>query len=99
MEQREKKGLRMPTAYSILLLLILLVALLTHLIAGVRGASLAEVVMAIPEGFLDPIDVCLFILILGGRMMIRMLQKDEEEKQKRIKKHDGKSGRKLKLSA
>ncbi len=40
-----------------------------------------------------------FILILGGRMMIRMLQKDEEEKQKRIKKHDGKSGRKLKLSA
>ena len=66
MEQREKKGLRMPTAYSILLLLILLVALLTHLIAGVRGASLAEVVMAIPEGFLDAIDVCLFILILGG---------------------------------
>lgn len=40
-----------------------------------------------------------FILILGGRMMIRMLQKDEDEKQKRIKKHGGKSGRKLKLSA
>ena len=40
-----------------------------------------------------------FILILGGRMMIRMLQKDEDEKQKRTKKHGGKSGRKLKLSA
>ncbi len=66
MEQKKKTGIRMPTAYSILLILILLVALLTHLITGVQGASLPEVVMAIPRGFLDAIDVCLFILILGG---------------------------------
>ena len=66
MEQKKKTGVRMPTAYSILLLLILLVALVTHLITGVKGASLPEVVMAIPRGFLDAIDVCLFILILGG---------------------------------
>ena len=40
-----------------------------------------------------------FILILGGGMMIRMLQKGEGGRQKRIKKHGGKNGRKLKLSA
>lgn len=66
MEQKKKTGLHMPTAYSILLILILLVALVTHLITGVKGASLPEIVMAIPKGFLDAIDVCLFILILGG---------------------------------
>lgn len=66
MEHKKRKALRMPTAYSILLLLIIFISLLTHLISGVRGATLAEVVMAIPEGFLDAIDVCLFILILGG---------------------------------
>ena len=40
-----------------------------------------------------------FILILGVGMMIRMLQKGEGGRQKRIKKHGGKNGRKLKLSA
>ena len=66
MEKKVKKRRSMPTAYSILLLLIVAIALLSHGIPGVKGASLADVVMAIPSGFLDAIDVCLFILILGG---------------------------------
>lgn len=66
MEKKVKKRRSMPTAYSILLLLIVAIALLSHGIPGVKGASLADVVMAIPSGFLDAIDVCLFILILGA---------------------------------
>ena len=66
MEKKVKKRRSMPTAYSILLLLIAAIALLSHGIPGVKGASFADVVMAIPSGFLDAIDVCLFILILGG---------------------------------
>ncbi|MDD6213510.1 MAG: AbgT family transporter [Clostridiales bacterium] len=67
MIQKKGRGFTMPTAYSILLILILLVALITHCLGGeVRGTTLAELVMAIPRGILDAIDVCLFILILGG---------------------------------
>ncbi len=65
--KEKKRSFHMPTAYSILLALILIVAAVTWLIGGsVQRASLAQVVMAVPRGFLDAIDVCLFILILGG---------------------------------
>lgn len=60
MEKKVKKRRSMPTAYSILLLLIVAIALLSHGIPGVKGASLADVVMAIPSGFLDAIDVCVY---------------------------------------
>ncbi|MCD8329992.1 MAG: YfcC family protein, partial [Lachnospiraceae bacterium] len=65
--KEKKRSFHMPTAYSILLALILIVAAVTWLVGGsVQRVSLAQVVMAVPRGFLDAIDVCLFILILGG---------------------------------
>lgn len=66
MNAKSGRKFHMPSAYSILLLLILFLSILSHFIPGVRGATVSEVVMAIPSGFLDAIDVCLFILVLGG---------------------------------
>lgn len=66
MNSKSGRKIHMPSAYSILLLLILLISVISHFIPGVRGATVAEVVMSIPGGFLDAIDVCLFILVLGG---------------------------------
>ena len=66
MEENKTRGLKMPSAYSILIILIIIISVITHFIYGVKGAVLSEVVMAIPNGFIDAIDVCLFILVLGG---------------------------------
>ena len=63
---KRKRRFQMPTAYGILLLLLLAVAVLSHVIDGVTGASLPQLIMSVPEGFLDAVEVCLFILFLGG---------------------------------
>lgn len=63
---KKRKGFQMPTAYGILLFLLLLTAAMSHMIDGVSGASLSQLIMAVPEGFLDAVEVCLFILFLGG---------------------------------
>lgn len=63
-----KKKFQMPSAYSILILIIIALAIITHLVPGdsVTGAALADVVMAPTRGFIDAIDVCVFVLVLGG---------------------------------
>lgn len=63
-----KKKFQMPSAYSILILIIIVLAIITHLIPGesVTGALLSDVVMAPTRGFLDAVDVCVFVLVLGG---------------------------------
>lgn len=63
-----KKKFQMPSAYSILILIIIILAIITHLISSdmVTGALLADVVMAPTRGFLDAVDVCVFVLVLGG---------------------------------
>lgn len=63
-----KKKFQMPSAYSILILIIIVLAIITHLIPSesVTGALLSDVVMAPTRGFLDAVDVCVFVLVLGG---------------------------------
>lgn len=72
MEGSRKRGFQMPTAYSILLIIIVILAVITHFILGdsVQGASLAQVIMSPGNGFLDAVDVCVFILVLGGFLNI-----------------------------
>ena len=87
----EKKRFRMPTAYTILFLLIILVAAATWFIpAGayeyadgvpVAGSyhltdpnpqGVGDVLTAAFHGFFDAVDVCVFILMVGGFLGIVM---------------------------
>lgn len=67
MEQHsEKRKFQMPSAYSILFLIILAISAVTWLIPNVGNATLADIVMSPAEGFVDAIDVAVFVLVLGG---------------------------------
>ena len=87
----ENAKFRMPTAYTILFLLIILVAIATWLIpAGayeyIDGVPIAgsyheiaanpqgtaAVLQAAFSGFFDAVDICLFILMVGGFLGIVM---------------------------
>lgn len=58
-----KKGL---TAFSIILILLAIVAAVTWFIPDVTNAKLSDIIMAPVNGFVDAADVCIFVLILGG---------------------------------
>ena len=66
MKKERKKGFQMPSAFSILFLIIFALALVTHLIPEVQSATLAQTIMAAPKGFSDAIDVCVFVICIGG---------------------------------
>lgn len=67
MENKQKKQFQMPSAYSILILIIIILAIVTQFVGGdVKPASLSQVMLAPTNGFIDAIDVCVFILVLGG---------------------------------
>lgn len=87
----EKTKFRMPTAYTILFLLIILVAAATWLIPagayeyvdGVPAAGTYHEVVPTPQGagavlkaafsgFFDAVDVCVFILMVGGFLGVVM---------------------------
>lgn len=61
----KKKGIQL-SAFSILFLIIFGLAILTWFFPQVENASLSTVVMAPFNGFKEAIDVCIFILLLGG---------------------------------
>lgn len=61
-----KKKFQLPSSYTILLLLIFVVALLTLVIPQVTDATISDVFMAPARGFADAIDISLFILMIGG---------------------------------
>ncbi|MDO5088457.1 MAG: YfcC family protein [Leptotrichiaceae bacterium] len=61
----KKKGIQL-SAFSILFLIIFGLAILTRLFPQVENATLSTVVMAPFNGFKEAIDVCIFILLLGG---------------------------------
>ena len=86
-----KSKFRMPTAYTILFLLILLVAAATWVIPsgsydyvdGIPQAGTYHAVPASPQGigdvlkaafsgFYDAVDVCVFILMVGGFLGVVM---------------------------
>ncbi len=67
----EKKARKSLSAFSILMLLLVAVALITWVIPGseeapMQHATLSMVAMAPYQGFADAIDVCVFVLVLGG---------------------------------
>lgn len=78
-EPEKKRASFSLSAFTIILLLIFILALLTHLLptavmsegelvngSGVVGATLAQTLLAPVQGFGDAIDICVFILILGA---------------------------------
>ncbi len=78
----KKRGLAL-SAYTIILLLIIFLAILTHFLpaaqfdgenlidgSGVVGATLSQTLLAPILGFADAIDIGLFILILGAFLKI-----------------------------
>ncbi len=72
-EQAKKKDRRRRSlsAFSILLIILVVLAVITMImgaigVEGVRGATLADIVTAPVLGFKNAIEVCLFVLILGG---------------------------------
>ena len=85
MEEKKKKKTSkfMISAFSIILILIFALGIISHLLpeaqfvgeelvdgSGVVGAKLSEVLMSPILGFANAIDVCIFVLILGGFLAI-----------------------------
>lgn len=83
-KEPEKKRVSFSlSAFTIILLLIFVLALLTHFLptavfnegelvngSGVVGATLSQTLLAPVQGFGDAIDICIFILILGAFLKI-----------------------------
>lgn len=61
--KKKRAGL---SSYSILILIILALAIATWLIPSVTNATLADITMSVYNGFEDSMDVCIFVIILGG---------------------------------
>ena len=72
-----KKKRKMLTSFSIIFILLALVAIISILLNGtsfhyediqgtVTGATLGSFTMASVNGFKDAVDVCLFVMVLGG---------------------------------
>lgn len=62
----KKKSFTLPTAYSILLLITIIVAIVTQFTPDVKPATLSDVVMSPINGLKDAIDVSLYVLLMGG---------------------------------
>ena len=81
--KRKKKRATALSAFTIILIIIFVLGIITHLLpaadfvgekivdgTGVVGASLSQILMAPILGFADAIDICLFVLVLGGFLKI-----------------------------
>ena len=79
----KKKSKFMLSAFSIILILIFGLCILSHLLpdaqfvgeeivngSGTVGASLSDILMSPILGFEDAIDVCIFIMMLGGLLAV-----------------------------
>lgn len=62
----KKLKFQMPTAYTILIGLLIVVAIITWIIPGVRNAGVPDIVMSPVNGFVSAFDVSLFVMFLGG---------------------------------
>lgn len=81
MAKKRQKGFL--TAFSIIFILIFALGILTHFLpsvefvgdaivngSGVQGATLSQILLSPILGFENAIDVCIFVLILGGFLKI-----------------------------
>ena len=66
--QKKKKSFKLPTAYTVLLIITAVIAIVTHFIAGVKPASLADFVMAPINGLNDSIDIAIFVLLTSHNL-------------------------------
>lgn len=62
----------MPTAFTVLILLTIVIALITRFIPAITPASLSDVIMAPINGFSSALGVSLFVLVLGGFLGVVM---------------------------
>ena len=62
----KKKGFNLPTAYSILLIITIVIGIITLFIPGVKPAKFSDVLMAPINGLKDAIDISLYVLLIGG---------------------------------
>lgn len=70
--KKQKKQFRMPTAFTVLILLTIVVAIITQFIPAITPATAADVIMAPIDGFASAMGVALFVLILGGFLGVVM---------------------------
>ena len=79
----KKKRVFALSAFTIILLLTFVLAIITHFLpeakfvgeklvdgSGVIGATLSQTLLAPILGFADAIDICLFVLVLGGFLKV-----------------------------
>lgn len=70
MAEATKKKREMLSSYTILIIILIAVALISLAMSGafpdITAATLPDIVMAPYEGFVDAIDVCIFVMVLGG---------------------------------
>jgi uncharacterized ion transporter superfamily protein YfcC len=82
-EKAKTTGKKTLSAYTIILILTFVLAIVTHLLpqaqfvgeelvdgSGVIGATLSQTLLAPILGFADAIDICLFVLILGAFLKV-----------------------------
>ncbi|SCH04972.1 MULTISPECIES: YfcC family protein [unclassified Romboutsia] len=67
---KKSKKIKLPTAYTILFSIIVIIAIITHIIPGVIPATISDVVMAPMNGLKDAIDICVYVLLMGGFLNI-----------------------------
>ena len=70
--KKQKKSFRMPTAFTVLLLLTIVIAIITRFIPAITPAKLSDVIMAPINGFSSALGVSLFVLVLGGFLGVVM---------------------------
>lgn len=70
--EKQKKQFHMPTAFTVLILLTIAVAVITQFIPAITPAKVSDVIMAPIDGFASALGVSLFVLILGGFLGVVM---------------------------
>lgn len=70
MENAKKTGFKLPSSYTIILMIIVIIAIMTHFVSGVTPARLSDIVNAPVQGFVKGVSVILFILVIGGYLKI-----------------------------
>ncbi|MGL5328512.1 MAG: YfcC family protein [Peptostreptococcaceae bacterium] len=65
-ELKPKKQFKLPTAYTILFSIIVVIAIITQFIPEINKATLPDVIMAPINGLNDGIDISLYVLFMGG---------------------------------
>ena len=70
MKEKEAKAKKRLSSFSIIIILLFIVAAVTWFIPEVSNAKLSDILMAPVNGFSDSMEVCIFILILGGFLAV-----------------------------